>query len=72
MSQTLGACCCFYLSRYLFRGYLSRYLQNKWGKKYNAIDDALAEDSFKIVLMMRLSPVIPFGLTNYVAGCGKV
>lgn len=72
MSQTLGACCCFYISRYLFRGYLSRYLQNKWGKKYNAIDDALTEDSFKIVLMMRLSPVIPFGLTNYVAGCGKV
>eukprot|EP00658_Telonema_sp_P-2_P040642 TRINITY_DN29059_c0_g1_i4.p1 TRINITY_DN29059_c0_g1~~TRINITY_DN29059_c0_g1_i4.p1 ORF type:complete len:328 (+),score=73.26 TRINITY_DN29059_c0_g1_i4:147-986(+) len=72
ISQTVGACCVFFISRFIAHNYLTRYLQRKWGRKYDAIDDAITQDSFKIVLMMRLSPVIPFGLTNYVAGCSKV
>lgn len=72
VSQTIGATCCFYVARLLANKYLTRYLHNKLGKKYTAIDNAITQDSFKIVLMMRLSPVLPFGLTNYVAGCSQV
>jgi len=71
-SQTIGATCCFYIARLVAHRYLSSYLHRKWGQKYVAIDQAITHDSFKIVLMMRLSPVIPFGLTNYVAGCSQV
>jgi len=71
-SQTAGATCCFYLARWIAGKPLKRWLENKWGKKYQAIEAAIERDAFKIMLMMRLSPVIPFSLTNYVAGCSKI
>jgi len=71
-SQTLGASCCFYLARWIAGRPLKAWLERRWGKKYQAIETAIEQDAFKIMLMMRLSPVIPFALTNYVAGCSKV
>merc|ERR1711865_178244 len=71
-SQTLGASCCLYLARWIAGRPLKAWLERRWGKKYQAIETAIEQDAFKIMLMMRLSPVIPFALSNYVAGCSKV
>ncbi len=35
---------------------------------FDAIDTAIADNGWKIVLLIRLSPVIPFNVINYVLG----
>merc|ERR1711865_710958 len=35
---------------------------------FEAIDTALAEKGFRIMVLLRLSPIIPFNVLNYVSG----
>ncbi|KAJ3129829.1 hypothetical protein HK098_008063 [Nowakowskiella sp. JEL0407] len=35
-------------------------------KRFVAVDRAVAKEGFRIVVLLRLSPVIPFGLNNYI------
>ena len=40
--------------------------------KFAAIDEAVGKEGFKIVLLLRLSPVFPFNLLNYALGLTRV
>ncbi|HEY3449192.1 MAG TPA: VTT domain-containing protein [Myxococcales bacterium] len=40
----------------------------RWG----AVDEAVGRDGFGIVLLMRLSPLFPYGLVNYALGLSRV
>jgi uncharacterized membrane protein YdjX (TVP38/TMEM64 family) len=40
--------------------------------RFAAIDGAIGENGFRIVLLLRLSPVIPFNLLNYALGLTRV
>jgi uncharacterized membrane protein YdjX (TVP38/TMEM64 family) len=40
--------------------------------RFAAIDRAVGESGFRIVLLLRLSPVIPFNLLNYALGLTRV
>jgi len=33
--------------------------------KFRALDKAIADEGFKIILLLRLSPIFPFALSNY-------
>lgn len=44
----------------------------KDNKKFIAIDRAVGNDSFRIVTLLRLSPLLPFSLGNYVYGITSV
>ena len=33
--------------------------------KWRAIDKAISQEGFKVVLLLRLSPLLPFALSNY-------
>ena len=66
VSATIGAALAFLLARYLFRKRLKRLIK-KW-PKFEAVDAAVTEDGWKVVVLMRLSPLIPFNLQNYVFG----
>lgn len=61
-----GATASFLLGRFLLRDWVSG-----WTPKYTifeALDKALAEKGFRIMALLRLSPIIPFNALNYIAG----
>ncbi len=66
VGATLGAIAAFLVGRYLARGWVSQKIAGN--QSFNAIDQAVAEEGFKIVLLTRLSPVFPFNLLNYAFG----
>lgn len=70
IAATLGAIWAFTIGRYLCREMFFRMIQGH--PKFEAIDTAVAEDGFKIVLLTRLSPVLPFNLLNYAFGLTQV
>jgi uncharacterized membrane protein YdjX (TVP38/TMEM64 family) len=41
-------------------------------EKFKAVDEAVAREGWKIVLLTRLSPVFPFNLLNYAFGLTQV
>ena len=70
IGSTLGACCAFMVSRYLIRKSIEkRVLKNK---KFQSIDNEIDEQGWKIVILARLSPIIPFFLLNYALGITKI
>ncbi len=60
----------FWLGRTLARGWVEAKVAAS--PKFRAIDQAVGENGFKIVLLTRLSPVFPFTLLNYAFGLTKV
>ena len=66
MGATLGAIAAFLVGRYLVRGWISQKIEGK--PNFAAIDQAVAKEGFKIVLLTRLSPLFPFNLLNYTFG----
>ena len=41
-------------------------------RKFRAIDEAISRRGFQLVLLLRLSPLLPFALSNYLYGMTKV
>ena len=62
----IGATASFLLARFVFRDMAADLIQ-----KYptmSAIDRAVGTKGLRIVLLMRLSPIVPFNVLNYVCG----
>jgi uncharacterized membrane protein YdjX (TVP38/TMEM64 family) len=70
IASVLGATAAFLVGRYLARGWIERKVRAY--PKFRAIDRAVAREGFKIVLLVRLSPVFPFNLLNYAFGLTRV
>jgi uncharacterized membrane protein YdjX (TVP38/TMEM64 family) len=60
----------FWLGRTLARGWVEAKVAAS--PKFRAIDQAVAENGFKIVLLTRLSPVFPFTFLNYAFGLTRI
>ena len=54
--------------------FMRKWVKNKIApyEVFNALDDAIAEKGWLVVLLLRLSPVIPYNLINYGLGITKV
>ncbi|MDP6038430.1 MAG: TVP38/TMEM64 family protein [Candidatus Latescibacteria bacterium] len=66
ISATISASLSFLIARYLARDWVvSKAKQNA---KFNAIDQAIGKQGWKIVGLLRLSPALPFSLSNYLYG----
>lgn len=63
---TLGATASFLIARYVARDAVKRRLSRD--PRLAAIDRVVVADGRRIVLLMRLSPVFPFGALNYALG----
>jgi len=70
IGSTLGASAAFFVGRTLARGLIESKVSGNL--KFRAIDRAVGEQGFKIVLLTRLSPVFPFNLLNYAFGLTRV
>ena len=70
IGSTLGATGAFLVGRYLARDTIARKIERN--KRFTAIDRAVADQGWKIVLLTRLSPVFPFTLLNYAFGLTRV
>ncbi len=70
IGSTLGACTAFLIGRGIARNWVERKVAAN--PKFAAIDEAVGQQGFKIVLLTRLSPVIPFNLQNYAYALTRV
>ncbi len=75
----LGATIAFAIGRYLARGAVCRQMRWPFGPvfglshpHFQALDAAVTRSGFKIVLLTRLSPMLPFNLLNYAYGVTNV
>ena len=67
---TVGACAAFIVGRTLARDWVASKVSGN--PKFTAVDEAVGRQGFKIVLLLRLSPVFPFNFLNYALGLTKV
>ncbi|NQT11967.1 MAG: TVP38/TMEM64 family protein [Planctomycetes bacterium] len=70
VGSVLGATAAFLVGRTLLRGWIEKRIAAY--PRFQAIDRAVGKEGFKIVLLVRLSPIFPFNLFNYAFGLTKV
>lgn len=68
--STLGAAAAFLVGRTVARPWIEASVSRN--PRFRALDAAVANQGFKIVLLARLSPVFPFNLLNYAFGLTRV
>jgi len=69
-SATVAAALAFLLARYVARERVERYARRH--RKFAATDAAIAQGGWKVVALLRFSPVVPFALSNYLYGLTKI
>lgn len=70
ISGTVAASVAFLIARYFARERILKLVEGN--KKFAAIDKAIGENGFKVVTLLRLSPLLPFSLGNYLYGLTSV
>lgn len=66
VSSTFAAAVSFFLARGLLRGWVEKKISAL--PKFQAIDAAIGREGWKMVALLRLSPLLPFALLNYALG----
>lgn len=66
VGAVLGMAAAFLISRYAARPLVERRIRRH--PRFSAIDRAVAREGWKIVVLLRLSPAVPFNLQNYLYG----
>ena len=70
LGSTIGATLAFFVGRYLARDAVAGAVGKN--PRFAAIDEAIGREGWKIVGLLRLSPVVPFSLSNYFYGITSV
>lgn len=68
--STLGAALAFLIARYFVRSRVEMAAKNN--PKFAAMDEAIGREGWKMVALLRLSPLLPFNLSNYLYGVTKI
>lgn len=68
VGATAGACLAFLVARYVARP----IVQPRLPERFSAVDAAIASQGARVVLLLRLSPLIPFGILNYSLGLSRI
>ncbi len=70
IADTLGAITCFLIGRTLARQPLKRWMRKH--QNLAQLDHAIGHKGWKILLLTRLSPLVPSNVLNYGFSCTKV
>jgi len=70
IASTLGAAAAFLLGRTLARPWVRERIASS--PKFRALDEAVPRHGFKVVFLIRLSPLFPFELLNYGIGLTNI
>jgi uncharacterized membrane protein YdjX (TVP38/TMEM64 family) len=70
VASTIAAALAFVIARYFARGAIERLVRKN--PKFAAIDRAIGREGWKVVALLRLSPLVPFSLSNYLYGLTSV
>ena len=65
-----GATCSFLGARYVLRDFVARYVRRH--PRLAAVDRAVESEGARLVLLLRMSPAVPFVLLNYVLGVSRL
>jgi uncharacterized membrane protein YdjX (TVP38/TMEM64 family) len=69
-SASIAAAVSFVIGRTILRSYVETLLEEY--PDFQKIDKAIGREGFKLMLLLRLSPVFPFALSNYLYGASSV
>lgn len=70
LGATLGEAGAFLIARHFARRFVARRIAGS--PRFSALDAALGREGWRVVLLLRLSPVVPFNLLNYALGITRV
>jgi len=70
ISSVTGAAVNFLTSRYLLRKWLTRKFAHS--AKFHALDQAVAKDGWQVILLSRISPILPHSVVSYACGLTKI
>jgi uncharacterized membrane protein YdjX (TVP38/TMEM64 family) len=70
VSATTGASLAFLVARFLVRDRVTELTRKR--PMLDAVDKAVAEEGWKVVALLRLSPLVPFNLQNYFLGATEI
>ena len=70
VSASIAAAVSFVIGRTLLRDYVESVLEEY--PKFAKIDRAIGKEGFKLMLLLRLSPIFPFALSNYLYGASSI
>jgi uncharacterized membrane protein YdjX (TVP38/TMEM64 family) len=68
-ASVLAATTAFLLGRTALRGWVQRKIAD--APRTRALSRAAGRDSFRLILLLRLSPVVPFNILNYALGVSE-
>jgi len=71
VGATIGATLAFFVGRFLGRGFVTRLLKEKF-KSVASLDEKAASRGFEVVFFLRLIPLVPFNVLDYMAGISKI
>jgi len=70
VSSTVGAIVNFLTSRYIARRWMERKLGND--PKFHALEKAVGARGWKLIMISRISPVVPHSLVSYASGLTRI
>jgi len=70
LSATIAATVAFFIGKTLLRTWVEEMLQDQ--PQFAKIDKAVGREGFKLLLLVRLSPIFPFALSNYLYGASSI
>lgn len=70
VAATVAASISFFVGKTFLRNWVENILQEQ--PKFAKLDKAVGEQGFKLLLLVRLSPIFPFALSNYVYGASAI
>ena len=70
VSATIAASISFFIGRTFLREWAQKIASTS--PRWRAIDTAIGREGFKVILLLRMSPLLPFAISNYLYGLTSV